>query len=68
MIESRTKKRENTASRRKKETSLKEQNARVFDGLFNFAEEGNSLAAVNQTVIIRKREVHHGPDDNLRAV
>lgn len=43
-----------------------EQSTRVFDCLLDFAQESYSFPAVNQPVIVRQSNEHHGTNNHLR--
>jgi hypothetical protein len=38
---------------------------RVLDGFLETAQEHNGFAPVHNAMIIRERDIHHGPDDDL---
>ena len=38
----------------------------VLHGVLDCPKEGNSLATVDQTMIVSEGNVHHGPDHNLQ--
>ena len=38
----------------------------VLDGVLDSSQEGDSLATVDQAVVVRESNVHHWADDNLR--
>ena len=38
----------------------------VLNGVLDSSQEGDSLATVDQAVVVRESNVHHGADDNLQ--
>ena len=38
----------------------------VLDGVLDSSQEGDSLATIDQTVIVSEGNVHHGPDHHLQ--
>ena len=38
----------------------------VLNGVLDSSQEGDSLATVDQTMIVSEGNVHHGPDHNLQ--
>ena len=45
-----------------------QQPARVLHQFLDAHEEADSFAAVNQTVVVRERHVHHRPNDHLGTI
>lgn len=39
----------------------------IFYGCFDFAQEHDRLTAINQTMVVSERHVHHGTDHNLKG-
>jgi hypothetical protein len=39
--------------------------SRILDGSFDLTQESHSLTSINQAVIVRKCDVHHGTNDDL---
>lgn len=47
------------------ELDIEQQETRVLDDRLHFAQEQDRLAAVDEPVVVRKREVHHRPNLGL---